>query len=157
MVFYLVYFLVFFLIFYLVFYLIYFFHILSGRWGPAVHIELGRSQVAVQWCILSWEGPRLRSSGAHWPRKVPGWGPAAYIEMGRSQIEVQKCRLRSSGKFIWYCYLFYIDKKKLGCILDFVIKIYIVFCSGILFNIWKLEIYFVKIYFWICWVIWVHI
>ena len=39
--------------------------ILSGRWGPAVHTELGRSQVEVQRCTLSWEGPRLRSSGAH--------------------------------------------------------------------------------------------
>jgi len=31
-----------------------------------VHTELGRSQVEVQRCTLSWEGPRLRSSGAHW-------------------------------------------------------------------------------------------
>ena len=57
--------------------------ILSGRWGPAVHAKLGRSQVEVQRCTLSWEGPRLRS---------------------RSQVEVQRCtlswfgrRLRSSG------------------------------------------------------------
>ena len=35
-------------------------------WGPAVHTELGRSQVEVQRCTLSWEGPRLRSSSAHW-------------------------------------------------------------------------------------------
>ena len=49
--------------------------ILSGRWGPAVHTELGRSHGAhwagqvpgwVQQCTLSWEGPRLRSSSAHW-------------------------------------------------------------------------------------------
>ena len=49
---------------------------LSVRWGPAVHTELGRSQVEVQRCTLSWEGPRLRSSGAHWAGQVPGWGPA---------------------------------------------------------------------------------
>ena len=72
--------------------------ILSGRWGPAVHTELGRSQVEVQrWCTLSWEGPRLRSSGAHWARKVPGWGPAVHTERGRSQVEVQRCTLR------WEC------------------------------------------------------
>ena len=53
---------------------------------------------------LCWEGPRLRSSGAHWARKVPGWGPAVRTELGRSQVEVQRCalswegpRLRSSG------------------------------------------------------------
>ena len=57
--------------------------ILSGRWGPAVHTELGRSQVEVQQCTLSWEGPRLRSSGAHWAGKVPGWGPAVHTELGR--------------------------------------------------------------------------
>ena len=65
--------------------------ILSGRWGPAVHTELGRSQVEVQRCTLSWEGPRLRSSSVH-------------TELGRSQVEVQRCtlswfgpRLRSTG------------------------------------------------------------
>ena len=30
--------------------------------------------VEVQWCPLSSEGLRLRSSSAHWARKVPGWG-----------------------------------------------------------------------------------
>ena len=39
-------------------------------WGPAVHTELGRSQVEVQRCTLSWEGPSLRSSGAHWARTL---------------------------------------------------------------------------------------
>ena len=39
-------------------------------WGPAVRTELGRSQVEVQRCALSWEGPRLRSSSAHWARKL---------------------------------------------------------------------------------------
>ena len=48
--------------------------ILSGRWGPAVPTELGRSQVGPR-CPLGSEGPWLRSSGAHWARKVPGWGP----------------------------------------------------------------------------------
>ena len=52
-------------------------------WGPAVRTELGRSQVEVQRCALSWEGPRLRSSGAHWAGKVPGWGPAVRTELGR--------------------------------------------------------------------------
>ena len=56
--------------------------ILSGRWGPAVLTELGRSQ-------------GLRSSRAHWARKVPGWGPAVLTELGRSQVEVQRCPLRS--------------------------------------------------------------
>ena len=75
--------------------------------------------VEVQRCTLSWAGPRLRSSGAHWagqvgPRlrssgahwagQVPGWGPAVHTELDRSQVEVQRCtlswegpRLRSSG------------------------------------------------------------
>ena len=57
--------------------------ILSGRWGPAVLTELGS------------EGPRLRSSGAHWARRVPGWGPAVLTELGRSQVEVQRCPVRS--------------------------------------------------------------
>ena len=94
---------------------------LSGRWGPAVHTELGRSQVEVQRCTLSWAGPRLRSSGAHWAGQVPGlrssgahwagqvpgwgpavhtelgcsqgWGPAVHTELGSSQVEVQQCTL----------------------------------------------------------------
>ena len=60
--------------------------------------------VEVQRCTLSWAGPRLRSSSAHWAGKVPGWGPAVHTELGRSQVEVQRCplswegpRLRSSG------------------------------------------------------------
>ena len=39
----------------------------------------------------------LRSSGAHWARKVPGWGPAVLTELGRSQVEVQRCSLNSAG------------------------------------------------------------
>ena len=37
----------------------------------------------------------LRSSGAHWARKVPGWGPAVPTGLGRSVVEVQRCPLRS--------------------------------------------------------------
>ena len=64
-------------------------------WGPAVHTELGRSQVEVQRCTLSWAGPWLRSSGAHWAGQLPGWGPAVHTELGRSQGEgeVQRCTL----------------------------------------------------------------
>ena len=47
----------------------------------------------VQRCALSSEGPRLRPSGAHWARQVPGWGPAVRTELGRSQVEVQRCAL----------------------------------------------------------------
>ena len=39
-------------------------------------------------------GPRLRSSGVHWARRVPGWGPAVLTTLGRSQVEVQRCPLR---------------------------------------------------------------
>ena len=39
-------------------------------WGPAVLTELGRSQVEVERCSLSWAGPRLGSSGAHWARTL---------------------------------------------------------------------------------------
>ena len=51
--------------------------------------------VEVQRCSLSSEGPRLRSSGAHWAGKVPGWAPEVFSELGRSQAEVQRCPLRS--------------------------------------------------------------
>ena len=37
----------------------------------------------------------LRSSGAHWARKVPGWGPAVPTGLGRSLVEVQPCPLRA--------------------------------------------------------------
>ena len=69
--------------------------ILSGRWGTAVLTELGRSQVEVQRFSLSSAGPRLRSSGAHWARKVRGWGPAVLTELGGPQVEVQRCSVRS--------------------------------------------------------------
>ena len=82
--FYLVYLLAFYLIFYLVFYLVYlllFYLVIEG-----------------QRYSLSSEGPRLRSSGIHWPRRVPGWGPAvltvlggSQVELGRSEVEVQRC------------------------------------------------------------------
>ena len=57
------------------------FGILFGRWGPAVLTELKRSQVAVQRCSLSSEGP--------------GSGPAVLTELGGSQVEVQRCSLSS--------------------------------------------------------------
>ena len=76
--------------------------ILSGRgqvpgWGPAVHTQLGRFQVEVQRCTLSWEGSRLRSSGAHSAGQVPGSGPAVLTKLGRSQVKVQRCSLSSEG------------------------------------------------------------
>ena len=55
--------------------------ILSGRWGPPLLTELGGSQVEVQRCSLSSDGPRLRSSGAHSYRT-----PA---------VEVQQCPLHA--------------------------------------------------------------
>ena len=95
--------------------------ILSGRWGPAVPTELGRSQVEVHRCPLSSEGPRLRSSGAHWARKPAvevqrcplrsepgGWGPAVPTALRtwrlrssrahsdrKPAVEVQQCPLRA--------------------------------------------------------------
>ena len=82
-----------------------------------MHTQLGRFQVEVQRCTLSWEGSRLRSSGAHSAGQVPGSGPAVLTklcrsqigpavltELGGSQVEAQWCslswagpRLRSSG------------------------------------------------------------
>ena len=55
--------------------------ILSGRWGPVVLTELGRSQTEVQRCSLSSEGPKVRSSGAHSYRT--------------SAVEVQQCPLHA--------------------------------------------------------------
>ena len=78
---YLAYLLAFFLTFYLAFYLAYLL---------AFYLA-----VEVQRWSLSSEGPRLRSSGAHWARRVPGWGPAVLTELGRSQVEVQRCPVRS--------------------------------------------------------------
>ena len=72
--------------------------ILSGRWGPAVHTEQGRSQVEVQRCTLSWAGPRLRSSGAHWAGQVPGWGPAVHIELGSWQRAWRRESAKRVGK-----------------------------------------------------------
>ena len=43
--------------------------------------ELGGSQVEVQRCSLSWEGPRLRSSGAQCAQTLA--------------VEVQQCPLRA--------------------------------------------------------------
>ena len=59
----------------------------------------------VQRCPLSSEGPRLRSSGAHWARKVPGWGPAVPTAVKtrahsdrKPAVEVQQCPLRGSWR-----------------------------------------------------------
>ena len=90
MAFYLAYLLAFYLTFYLPYFLAFYLAFEIQRcaltktpgWCPAVRIELGRSQVEVHWCALSWEGPRLRSSGAHW---------------ARSQVEVQQCALSWEG------------------------------------------------------------
>ena len=62
----------------------------------------------VQRCPLSSEGPRLRSSGAHWARKVPGWHPAVPTALRtlrlrsssahsdrKPAVEVQQCPLRA--------------------------------------------------------------
>ena len=49
--------------------------------GPAVLAELGRSQVQVQRCSLSSEGPRLRSSGAQCAQTLA--------------VEVKQCPLRA--------------------------------------------------------------
>ena len=67
-------------------------------WGPAVHTELGRSQVEVQRCTLSWEGPRLRSSGAHWAGKLAkslaqrvgeeSW-QRAWRRVGKAEVQVE--------------------------------------------------------------------
>ena len=59
--------------------------------------ELGKSQVEVQRCSLSWAGSRLRSSGAHSAGQVPGSGPAVLTKLGRSKVEVQRCSLSSEG------------------------------------------------------------
>ena len=74
--------------------------ILSGRWGPVVLTELGRSQAEVQRCSLSSEGPRLRSSGAHSYRTpaVEVQQCPLHAEVGeelarRTAVEVQQCPL----------------------------------------------------------------
>ena len=70
-------------------------HILwHSIWHSIWHIYLA---FEVQRCALNSEGPRLRSSGAHWARQVPGWGPAVRTELGRSQVEVQRCALSSGA------------------------------------------------------------
>ena len=82
MIFYLVYLLVFHLRFYLAYLLAFYL------------------PVEVQQCTLSWEGPRLRSSGAHWAGQIPGWGPVVYTGLGRSQVEVQRCTLSWDGSWL---------------------------------------------------------
>jgi len=53
-----------------------------------VPTELGRSQVEVQRCTLSWAGPRLRSSGAHWPTELGSWR-RAWRRVGKAEVEVE--------------------------------------------------------------------
>ena len=53
----------------------------DGPRCPVVLTELGRSQVEVQRCSLSSEGPRLRSSGAQCAQTLA--------------VEVQQCPLRA--------------------------------------------------------------
>ena len=67
--FYVAFFLAYILAFYVAFYVAY---ILAVFLAYILSFHLAAE---VQRCLLSWEGPRLRSSGAHWARKVPGWGP----------------------------------------------------------------------------------
>ena len=49
-----------------------------------MHTELGRSQVEVQRCPLSWEGPRLRSS-----RLSSGSWRRAWRRVGKAEVEVE--------------------------------------------------------------------
>ena len=64
--------------------------------------ELGRSQAEVQRCSLSSEGPRLRSSGAHFYRMpaVEVQQCTLHTEVGeelarRTAVEVQQCPLHA--------------------------------------------------------------
>ena len=123
--FYLVYILAFYLAYILAFYVAFFLaYILAFMWHSMWHIFWQsiwhifwqsfwyilafHLAAEVQRCPLSSEGPRLRSSGAHWPRKVPGWGPAVpaalstlRLRSSRAQsdrkpaVEVQQCPLRA--------------------------------------------------------------
>ena len=109
--FYLAYLLAFYLTFYLALYLAY---LLAFYLAVEVHkclLTSGRSQVEVQWCPLTSEGPGLRSTGAHWARnvpywgpvvptelwarKVPGWGPVVPHSDRKPAVEVQQCPLRT--------------------------------------------------------------
>ena len=64
-------------------------------WGPAVHTELGRSQVEVQRCTLSGQVPGWGPAVPTELGRSQGWGPAVPTELGRSQVEVQRCTLSS--------------------------------------------------------------
>ena len=80
--FYLVYILAFYLAYILAFYVAFFLaYILAFYVAYILAVYLAyilafHLAAEVQRCPLGSEGPRLRSSGAHWARKVPGWGPA---------------------------------------------------------------------------------
>ena len=61
-------------------------------WGPAVHTEVGRSQVEVQRCTPGWAGPRFRFSGAHWAGKLAkSLAKRLGKELGE-ELERRKCR-----------------------------------------------------------------
>ena len=62
----------------------------NSIWHSIWHIFWHSIWPLVQRCTLSWAGPRLRSSSAHWAGQVPGWGPAVHTEWAGP-------RLRSSG------------------------------------------------------------
>ena len=87
--FYLAFYLTFYLTFYLAFYLAFF---LASY--PAFYLAFYLA-VEVQQCPLGSGGPRLRSSGGHWAREVPGWGPAVPTRDSRGP------QLRSSSSH-WY-------------------------------------------------------
>ena len=81
---YLAYLLAFYLTFYLAFYLAYLlaFYLANLLAFYLAYLLAFYLAVEVERRALSWEGPRLRSSGAHWAGKVPGWGPAVRTELG---------------------------------------------------------------------------
>ena len=93
--FYLAYLVAFYLTFYLAFYLAYLlaFHLAYLLAFYLAYLLAFYLAVEVQRCTLSWAGPRLRSSGAHWAGQLAGWGPAVHTELGSSQVEVQRCTL----------------------------------------------------------------
>ena len=63
--------------------------------------------VEVQRCSLSSEGPRLRSSGAHSTRQVPGWGPAVPSALRPLQLRSSSAhcarKLAKSLAKSWQC------------------------------------------------------
>ena len=65
-----------------------------------MHTELGRSPVEVQRCPLSWEGPRLRSSGAHTELGELGeesWQRAWRVGKAEVEVEVDADMVEETG------------------------------------------------------------